>query len=126
MLEASPVGIPLDLGDVAAAIDASLDCAQSCTSCASSDLWESDVDELRTCIALCLTCADLCEVTTRILSRPAPWDELVVQPLLAACVRACETCAEECRRHAEHHRHCAICAETCMVCVQACRVLLDR
>ena len=26
-------------------------------------------------------------------------------------LRSCTACAEECDRHAEHHRHCAICAD---------------
>lgn len=125
MLEASPQHAPLDLADVAAAIDASLNCLQTCIACADSDLIEEDVRAMRVCIALCQTCADICDVTARVLSRAGQWDPLVVHPLLESCVRACTTCAEECDRHAAHHRHCAICAESCRTCIQACRTLLD-
>jgi hypothetical protein len=125
MLDASPRGVPLGAADVAAAIDACLSCAQSCTSCADADLVEDDVAQLRACIALCIDCADVCELVARILSRPAQSDHVVVHRLLHACVRECSLCADECERHAEHHRHCAICAQACRVCEAACRTLLD-
>jgi hypothetical protein len=125
MLDASPAGVPLGVAEVAAAIDACLNCVQSCTSCADADLVEADVAEMRVCIALCLGCADVCDLVARILSRPAQSDRVVVHRLLQACVRECALCAEECARHAEHHRHCAICAKVCRACEVACRALLD-
>jgi len=125
MLDAVPGVIKFGVTEVAAAVDACLDCVQACTSCADADLVEEDVDELRACIALDRNCADVCGVTARILSRPAHWDGYVVHRLLQACVRVCTACAEECQRHAEHHRHCAICAEVCLACVRACSALLD-
>jgi hypothetical protein len=125
MLDASPTGVPLGLAEVAAAIDACLSCAQSCTSCADADLVEDEVASMRACIALCTDCADVCELVARILSRPANSDHVVVHRLLQACVRECTICAAECARHAEHHRHCAICAKTCRACEVACRSLLE-
>jgi uncharacterized membrane protein len=125
MLEASPTDVPLGVAEVAAAIDACLDCAQACLSDVDADLAEVDVDELRTCIALCLNCADVCEVTARVLSRPSQWDRFVVDRLLQACVRVCTSCADECVKHADHHRHCAVCEKACRACIQACSALLD-
>ena len=125
ILDAAPTGVPLSTKDVAAAIDACLKCVQTCTTCASADLAEEDRGEMSVCAALCITCADVCDVTARVLSRPTQWDEVVIQHLLQACVRACENSAEECARHAHHHRHCAICEQVCRACVQACRALLD-
>jgi hypothetical protein len=125
MLEASPSGVPLGIAEVAAAIDACLNCVQACTSCADSDLVEPDVAEMRPCIALCLECADVCDLVARTLSRPAQSDHLVVHRLLQACVRECTLCTEECARHADHHRHCAICAKVCRACEAACSALLD-
>jgi hypothetical protein len=125
MLDASPTSAPLGVAEVAAAIDECLNCAQACISDADADLAERDIDELRTCIALCLKCADVCELTARLLSRPAQWDSFVVERLLQACVRVCTTCAEECAMHADHHRHCAICENACRACIQACSALLD-
>jgi hypothetical protein len=126
MLEAAPVGAPLSTADLATAIDACLTCFQTCTSCADADLAEPDIDELRTCIALCLSCAEICEVTARFLSRPAHWEPAIVHRLLQACVRSCANSAAECARHAQHHRHCAICEKTCRECLAACEVLLDH
>jgi hypothetical protein len=125
MLEASPIAAPLDVSEVAAAIDACLACVQSCTSCADEDLAEDDVENMRQCIALCLNCVEVCDVTARLLSRPAHWNPFVIHRLLQACVRVCSDCAEECARHAHHHRHCAICERVCRVCVQACNTVLD-
>lgn len=125
MLAASPGVARFGVEEAAAAIDACLNCAQACVSCADSDLAEEDVEEMRRCIALDQNCADLCGVTARILSRPVYWDEFVVHRVLQACVRVCTLCAEECDRHADHHRHCAICAKACRACVQACNALLE-
>jgi hypothetical protein len=125
MLDASPSGVPLGVAEVAAAIDACLNCVQSCTSCADADLVEPDVAEMRACIALCRDCADVCDLVARILSRPAQSDDVVVHRLLQACVRECAICTEECARHAEHHRHCATCATACRACEVACKALLD-
>jgi hypothetical protein len=125
MLEAAPNGVQADVGRVAAAIDGCLNCLQTCTSCADSDLAEHDIDELRACIALCLNCADVCDATARALSRPSNWETPVVHRLLQACVRSCTSSAEECARHATHHRHCDICEQACRVCLQACAALLD-
>jgi hypothetical protein len=125
MLEASPVGVPADVGEVGAAIDACLQCVQSCTSCNDADLAEDNVAEMTTCIALCLTCADVCAVTARVLSRTAHRDDFVVHRLLQACVRSCTNSADECHRHVPHHRHCAICENVCRACIEACNALLD-
>lgn len=124
MIEAVPGGVPLGAEAVAAAIDACLRCLQSCTTCANADLAEPDVAEMRTCIARCSNCADVCETTARVLSRPAESEADVVQLLLQTCVRTCTHCAEECARHAHHHRHCAICEQVCRACVEACGALL--
>jgi len=125
MLETSPTGVPLGVDEVAAAIDACLDCVQSCLTCADADLHEEDIDELRRCVGLDHQCADVCDVTARVLSQPGAWDEFVVHRLLQGCVRVCTNCAEECHKHAAHHRHCAICEQVCRICIQACNALLD-
>jgi hypothetical protein len=125
MLEAAPTELTLPIGEVAAAIDACLDSLQACTTCADESLAEKDVGDMRLCIALCFSCADVCTVTARALSRPSHWDHAVVNDLLQACVRTCTSCSEECERHAQHHRHCAICARTCRACERACTDLLE-
>lgn len=125
VLDASPASLVVEAEELAAAIDACLTCVRTCTVCADSDLVEEDLGILRTCIALNQVCADICDTTARVLLRPAQWDNLTVRLLLEACVRACSVCEQECARHAEHHRHCAVCAEACRACVEACTVLLN-
>ena len=125
MLDASPADVPIGASQVAAAIDACLDCFQTCTSCADANLAEKDVADLSKCAALCLTCADVCDATARVLSRPGQWDGPLVHRLLDACVRACTSSAEECQRHAAHHRHCAVCEQACRTCIDACTALLE-
>jgi hypothetical protein len=124
MLEASAAPLLIGTRRLAAAIDACFTCVQACTACADSDLVEPDVANLRTCIALNHVCADVCDTTARVLSQPAQSDLLTLDRVLKACVRACATCAAECDRHAEHHRHCAICADACRACIEACTALL--
>jgi len=115
----------LDADDVAAAIEACLNASQACTSCADLCLAEDDVTALSACVGLDQTCADVCGMTMRVLSRPVRSDHLIVHRLLQACVRACASCAEECARHADHHRHCAICSKACRACERACAALLE-
>jgi hypothetical protein len=125
MLEASPVSSGLSLDLVAEAIEACLTCAQTCTSCADSDLAEKDVAEMARCAALCVNCADVCLATMRVLSRPFGSEHAVSHRLLRACVLTCTSSAEECERHAAHHPHCAICARACRACQYACEALLQ-
>lgn len=125
MLDSVAGGTVLGAAEVAAAIDACLTCEQTCTTCANACLAEDDFAAMRDCIALDQSCADVCSTTARILSRPFGADHLLLHPLLAACVRACSSCAEECARHADHHRHCAICAQACRACLHACATLLE-
>jgi hypothetical protein len=75
-------------------------------------------------VALNQICADICDATGRVLSRPAHWDHLEITRLLEACVRACTLCADECALHAKHHRHCAVCESVCRACIEACDKLL--
>ena len=124
MLDAAPGDRPLDLDDLAAAIERCLECAQACTACADACLSEQAVADLRACIALDLQCADVCWATARCLSRGFIHQGAVVEHLLRACVAACGECADECARHAGHHRHCGLCAECCRRCAVACNELL--
>ncbi|MEJ5913435.1 four-helix bundle copper-binding protein [Pseudokineococcus sp. 1T1Z-3] len=110
---------------LAAAVAAALGCSQACTACADSCLSESDVTDMRRCISTDLTCADVCAMTARVLSRQTSPDADVVRAVLVACIAACTTCGEECAAHADHHEHCRVCAQACQECAQACRALLD-
>jgi hypothetical protein len=123
MLEAHPHPMG-DLDRLARCIDACVDCAATCTSCADADLGERDVQDLIRCIRLCLDCADVCDATGRIVTRQTERDLGVVRVALEACIVACRASRAECERHAEHHEHCRICAQACARCEEACQDLL--
>jgi uncharacterized membrane protein len=124
MLEAHPQPASGDRDVVVRCIEACIDCAVVCTSCADADLGESDVPEMVRCIRRCLDCADICDATGRIVTRQTESEVAVVRAAVEACATICRACREECERHAEHHEHCRICAEVCRRCEQACHDLL--
>ena len=125
MLRLNPSSNGSSQEELAACIEACFECDEVCTACADACLGEDDVADLRRCIGINLTCADVCGATGRILSRRTEHDAALTLAVLEACRQACRACAEECQRHAEHHEHCRICAEVCRRCEQACDVLLD-
>ena len=124
MLEAHPRSTVLDRDLLLRCIEACIDCAATCTSCADADLAEPDVAEMVRCIRLCLDCADTCQATGRILIRQTEPDLGVLRAEIEACVATCRASAEECDKHASHHEHCRICAEVCRRCERACEDLL--
>lgn len=114
---------PVDLAEWTACIDALIECAQTCTTCADSCLGEDSPDQLRECIRRDLDCADVCAATARIAGRPGADRELLLD-LLGTCIRFCGACRTRCEQHAEHHEHCRVCAETCGRCEEACKTLI--
>jgi Domain of Unknown Function (DUF326) len=125
LLDLKPVSSGVEVGTLAAVIDAVNDCAQACIADTDADLGEHNVTEMVACIRLCLDCADVCVATAGIASRQSGWDPNVVRPLLEACAAICRSCGDECERHARHHEHCRICAKACRRAEQACRELLN-
>jgi hypothetical protein len=57
---------------LARCIEACFSCGQACTACADACLAEDSVTDLARCIRLNLDCADICDVTGRVLSRQSP------------------------------------------------------
>lgn len=104
-----------------AAIEETLSCAQTCTSCADACLAEDMVERLRQCVRLCLDCADICATTGLLATRRTGSNEQLIAQMLSVCATACHLCAEECERHAAMHDHCRICAEACRACAEACQ-----
>ena len=74
MLDTHPSGAPVDRSALAAAIDATLACSQTCTACADACLAEPDVAAMALCIRDDLDCADVCAATSRVLTRQTEWD----------------------------------------------------
>lgn len=101
-------------------------CAAACTACAAGCLAESEIAEMRECIASDLDCADICDTTARVLMRAGGAKPEMTRALLEACMVACRACGAECAEHAAAHDHCKICAEACRTCEDACRDLLAQ
>lgn len=110
-----------DAGDEAfAMVNAAAECAYVCTTCADACMEEQEPSKLRKCIRNNLDCADICQATARLISRPGEQDSEVLRAQLDACATACRACADECEKHAEMHEHCRVCAESCRACAEAC------
>jgi hypothetical protein len=128
LLEAHPVESQLDREMLVRAIEACLECSNTCTTCADACLGGEDLAEMRRCIRLCLDCADICHAATRVMSRQTAADASVIREVLMACIAACRTCSAECESHAENEgpaccscgSTCALCAATCRRCEEAC------
>jgi uncharacterized membrane protein len=123
---------PADLGTVdrdalARCIEECFSTAQACTAGADACMSEADehIASLRTCVRLCVDCADICDVTGRVMSRHTGDDAALARSIRQACVSVCRSCADECERHAARHEHSQICADACRRCEQACRQLLQ-
>ena len=104
-------------------IEACAECAQACTICADACLAETDVTMLVNCIRLDLDCADVCQVTATLVTRPSHRDAPALRAQLEACYEICRACADECGRHS-HMDHCRICAEVCSACADACQQMM--
>lgn len=126
MLETYPGEVTIDPALLAETIRMLGDCAQACSACADACLAEQEVAALTRCIRLNLDCADVCEVTSRILSRQTGGDPAAVRALVEACAQVCHACADECAQHGQYGMaHCKVCADACSRCLTACEQLLD-
>jgi hypothetical protein len=111
-----PVGTEGHLA--AECVRACFECVEICTACADACIAEADTS-LGKCIRLNLDCADVCDVTGRLLARPAHTDAPMLRAQLEACALACRACGDECARH-RHMEHCRICADACERCASIC------
>jgi hypothetical protein len=125
MLRTRPGAPFTDDRALAECIDLCFECAEVCTTCADACLGEESVDALRRCVRRDLDCADVCEATGRLLSRPHEPDLEVLKSALDLAARACRSCGDECDRHADRHEHCRLCRDVCRRCEDACRRLGD-
>ena len=122
MLLSTPSHHGIDTAVLAEAIDATNTCSEICSACADACLDEYNLR--RDCVAACLTCADVCDVTARLLSRSARWERSVVLSQVETCAKALSACARHCEEHADTAKHCGVCAEACRRAERACQQLL--
>jgi hypothetical protein len=122
MLHPFPAEQGNDRALMADAVRTLFDCAQACTACAGSCLSEERITSLRKAIRISLDCAELCEVTARMLSQRDAYDTDLTRAQLRACMELCLRSAEECARRGRGPD----CVETCHRCVESCWALLGR
>lgn len=96
-------------------IEACQRCAVACDHCAAECLEELELKHLVQCTRLARSCADLCSLAVREMSRGSEFAEQACQ----LCADACEVCASECAKH--EMEHCQVCAQACRECTEACR-----
>lgn len=89
--------------------------AVTCDECANECLGEIEVRRMVHCIQLARSCADLCALAARELTRGSEFAEAACQ----LCAEACDLCAAECAKH--EMEHCQVCAQACRECAVACR-----
>lgn len=126
MLDTYPASLGgVDRDALRRCIDECFACGQACTACADACLSETNVAELTKCIRTNLDCADLCEITGRVLSRHTEYDANITRAVLDACRQVCKTCGDMCEHHGAQYRHCQVCAEACRRCERACDELIN-
>lgn len=106
---------------VGRAIEAAMECAQSCFSCADACLGEDDVKMLVRCIRLNLDCAEMCETFARSACRLTEPDVAYLSAQAELCALICRSCGDECEKHAKKMEHCRLCAEACRACEAECQ-----
>lgn len=87
VLQTHPWEGHVDRSALVQCIEACYECAQACTSCADACLSEEAVDGLRKCIRLNLDCADICEVTGRVVTRQTEYDAALTRRSSKPAVR---------------------------------------
>ncbi|MCW2722826.1 hypothetical protein [Pseudonocardia sp.] len=102
--------------ELAAVIDAVRECEQASNACAMAMVEAGGmVAEVRRA----LDCADMCDVTERILSRGPATDLNIVGSVVHACVMACQASAAACGPHAAQYEHCRLHSESAKRCAEA-------
>jgi hypothetical protein len=111
----------LSSDDLAIAVEALQECAEAVTACSVAMLAEADAVELLPAVRRDLDCADVVDVTRRVLTRGTGPDSSLLSAQLEACLVACERSHESCGQHADRHEHCRICADATQRCADMCR-----
>jgi hypothetical protein len=126
MLQAHPDAISNRIESMTTTLAALAECEQACLSCADACLSERSLDQLRACIRLTLDCASICSVSAQLILRQNDTSGSILHAQLHACSVACQVCGDACALHAQHQRHCEICARACRECQERCNVLLGE
>lgn len=92
---------------------------QACTMCADS----ASGDQMARMASMCMTNADLCNTTMRMMMRPMGHDRSSMMAMLQACATMCRACADACSAQSGSSDHAKVCAQVCMDCAMACEAM---
>ena len=95
-------------------------CVAVCNNCAASCLNEDNMQSMADCIRLDLDCADICQLTLKLLAR----DSKQMTSAVELCRDICAECAAECGKH--EYDHCQLCADSCRRCEDLCKRYLEK
>ncbi|EPY2276410.1 four-helix bundle copper-binding protein [Clostridium sporogenes] len=90
-------------------------CAQACYECFKACLDEPDVGARKNCIKILVECAQMCEMSSGIMSMNGQFAKEHCQ----LCATICDKCAQECEMFKDDH--CQKCAQECHTCANECR-----
>lgn len=95
-------------------IDICNQCAQACYECFAACLNESDMQARKSCLALLVECAGMCQMSAAHMSMGGQF----AKEHCGVCALVCEKCAQECSMFKD--AHCTECAQICQVCADEC------
>lgn len=95
-------------------IDACNRCAQACYECFQACLNEPDVQARIKCISSLIECAQMCQMSSAIMSANGQFAMEHCQ----LCASICEKCGQECKKFKDEH--CQLCATECQNCAKEC------
>ncbi|AAK78060.1 hypothetical protein BJV85_000081 [Clostridium acetobutylicum] len=98
-------------------IDACNRCSQACYECFKACLNEPDVNARRTCISILFECAQMCQMSSALMSMDAQF----AIDHCKLCSVICDKCAQECSMFQDPH--CQKCANECRTCSNECRMM---
>jgi hypothetical protein len=98
----------------------------ACVTCADACLGETTLAPVRDCIRVNLDCADVCALTSHLVSRAYSAEPKLVQAQLEICASLCAACEAACRKLAHSLSHCQMCAQACGHCEALCREAVQR
>ncbi|HEU4807615.1 MAG TPA: hypothetical protein VFT01_05080 [Homoserinimonas sp.] len=93
---------------------------QACTMCADS----ASGDQMARMASMCMTNADMCNTTMRMMMRPMGHDRASMMAMLEACMTMNKACADACMAQSAASDHAKMCAQVCMDCAAACEAMM--
>lgn len=101
-------------------IESCVESASSCWISADAFIGERDYATLSRAINACLSCAEVCAVTVKLLAASESATPQEIEENLLKCQQACLNCIEEITGHCNDHEHCLICVKSCQQFLKVC------